>query len=295
MESGVTVSATSSVVLCLAVALRLGAADPTFLHRYIPNVEPRPDDLTRDGRSAAYRPVFGAGDAQANQLKGIARYGELTVGAGGESALVIYPAEEQIYYVLAGSATLLYSDQKAPLRKNDFVYLPPGVAHGIFNSSGAPVHLLVMGFKIPFGTVVTPPAKLMLANADDVPLVKLDSHGPTTQFKLLMGTTRSTRDRLAAASQMTSLFLMDFAPGGTNIPHHHEMEEEIYYVLRGHGDMVAGGGADGNEGRYPAREGDAYFIRLNATVGFYSASQAGEEHDLILAVRSSFPFPRVRQ
>ena len=135
----------------------------------------------------------------------------------------------------------------------------------------------------------------MLANADDVPLVKLDSHGPTTQFKLLMGTTRSTRDRLAAASQMTSLFLMDFAPGGTNIPHHHEMEEEIYYVLRGHGDMVAGGGADGNEGRYPAREGDAYFIRLNATVGFYSASQAGEPHDLILAVRSSFPFPRMRQ
>jgi mannose-6-phosphate isomerase-like protein (cupin superfamily) len=81
----------------------------------------------------------------------------------------------------------------------------------------------------------------------------------------------------------------------TNIPHHHEMEEEIYYVLRGHGDMVAGGGADGNEGRYPAKEGDAYFIRLNTTVGFYSGSKAGEDHDLILAVRSSFPFARVRR
>ncbi len=109
-----------------------------------------------------------------------------------------------------------------------------------------------------------------------------------------MGTTASTRDKLSAASQMVSLFIMDFAPGGTNIPHHHEMEEEIYYILRGHGDMVAGGGADGNEGRYPARQGDAYFIRLNTTVGFYSGSQSGD-HDLVLAVRSRFPFPQRRE
>ena len=33
-----------------------------------------------------------------------------------------------------------------------------------------------------------------------------------------MGTTESTRDKLAAASQMVSLFIMEFAPGGTNIP-----------------------------------------------------------------------------
>lgn len=63
---------------------------------------------------------------------------------------------------------------------------------------------------------------------------------------------------------------MEFAPGGANIAHPHEMEEEIYFVLRGSGDMVGGGGADGNEGRYPAQSGD----------------------DLVLAVRSSFPFPR---
>ena len=104
-----------------------------------------------------------------------------------------------------------------------------------------------------------------------------------------MGTTASTRDKLAAASQMVSLFIMEFSPGGTNIPHHHDSEEEIYYVLQGAGDMVAGGGADGNEGRYPAKQGDAYFIRLNATVGFYSGARAGEPKDLILAVRSTYP------
>ena len=50
---------------------------------------------------------------------------------------------------------------------------------------------------------------------------------------------------------------MDFAPGGTNFPHHHETAEEIYLVIDGEGEMVAGGGTDGIEGRHPAKAGDA--------------------------------------
>lgn len=276
-----------------AASLALGA-DPTFLRRYLPGVQPAPDDLTANSKGASYQPALGVGDSQANQLKGIARYGQLTVAPGGSSAIVSYPAEEQIYYVLDGNGILLYDDQRAPVKKNDFMYLPVGVKHGMANESGQPVRLLVMGFKIPRGTKVAPTPRLMLANSDDVPLVPVSGHGPAALFKLLMGTTESRRDKLAAASQMVSLFIIDFAPGGTNIPHHHEMEEEIYYILRGHGDMVAGGGADGNEGRYPAREGDTFFIRLNATVGFYSGSQSGD-HDLVLGVRSRFPFPRMRE
>ena len=282
------------IAFLLAAASGLVAADPTFLRRYLGDIQPRPDDLTLDAKGASYRPVFGAGDPQARQLKGIARYGELTLAPDGISAVVSYPAEEQIYYILEGNGTLLYEDQKAPVKKNDFMYLPVGIKHGMANSSNRPVRVLVMGFKIPRGASVAPTPKLMLANADDVALAPVQGHGPSTLFKLLMGTTESKRDRLAAASQMVSRFIMDFAPGGTNIPHHHEMEEEIYFVLRGHGDMVAGGGADGNEGRYPAKEGDAFFIRLNATVGFYSGAKQGDPHDLILAVRSRFPFPRAR-
>ena len=181
--------------------------------------------------------------------------------SGGASAVVSYAAEEQIYYVLDGDGVLLYGDERATVKKDDFLYLRAGVKHGLANTSGKPVRAMVMGFRIPTGTKVAATPRLMLANAGDVPLTTLASHGPTTQFKLLMGTTGSKRDKLAAASQMVSLFLMDFAPGGTNIPHHHDMEEEIYYILRGSGEMVAGGGADGNEGRYPARAGDAFFIR----------------------------------
>lgn len=270
------------------------AADPTFLRRRLPEIAPAADDLTADAAGAFYRPAFGAGDPQASQLKGIARYGELTVAPGGASAVVRYPAEEQIYFVLEGAGTLLCAGRETPVKRDDYAYLPVGVPHGVANRSNAPVRLLVMGFKIPAGTAVPPTPKLMLANATDVPLTTVAGHGPTALFQLLMGTTESKRDRLAAASQMVSLFIMDFAPGGTNIPHHHEMEEEIYYILRGHGDMVAGGGVDGNEGRYPARAGDAFFIRLNATVGFYSGSQSGD-HDLVLAVRSRFPFPARRE
>lgn len=284
------------VPFLLAFAAALSAADPTFLRRSIGAIEPKADDLTAAGaRAASYKPIFGKGDADSRLLKGISRYGELTLGPDGISATVSYPAEEQIYYVISGNGILHYAGQKAAIRPNDFMYLPVGVPHGVENPGNQAVRVMVMGYKIPQGVTVAPTSALMLATAADVPLASVAGHGPTSLFKLLMGTTRSTRDKLAAANQMVSLFIMDFAPGGTNIPHHHEMEEEIYYVLRGKGDMVAGGGADGNEGRYPAKEGDAYFIRLNTTVGFYSGSREGEPHDLILAVRSTFPFPRMNR
>ncbi len=280
--------------LALAVLLSapLFAADPTFLRRRLSDVQPQSDDLTANARGASYKPLFGSGDAQASQLKSVERYGELTIEPGGASATVSYRVEEQIYFILEGRGTVVYAGQPADVRRHDFLYLKPGVAHGVANPSQEPLRLLVMGFRIPEGTRMAAGDKLMLANAEEVTPQKLDSHGPSVEFKLLMGTTESKRDRLAAASQMVSLFIMDLAPGGTNIPHHHEMAEEIYYILRGHGDMVAGGGADGNEGRYAARQGDAFFIRLNATVGFYSGSGAGEEHDQVLAVRSSFPFQK---
>jgi len=279
------------VLVLLAVGCA-GGADPTFLRRSVASIKPRPDDLTAGTTEASYQPIFGMGDPQASQLKSVARYGQLTVAGGGQSAAVSYPAEEQIYFVLAGHGTLLYASERIAIRQNDFAYLPVNVKHGVANSSSKPLRVLVMGFRIPNGVIVPPTTRLMLANADDVPLQRLPGHGPSCRFKLLMGTTQSRRDQLAAASQMVSLFIMDFAPGGTNIPHHHEMEEEIYYVLRGKGDMVAGGGVDGTEGRHPASQGDAYFIRLNATVGFYSGAKPGEEHDLVLAVRSRFPFSK---
>ena len=200
--------------------------------------------------------------------------------------MVSYPAEEQMYFIEEGNGTVVYGDEKAPVKPNDFLYLPVGVRHGVVNGSAAPLKLIVMGYKIPDGMNVKPTAKLMLASADDVALQVLGQHGPTTQFKLLMGPTTSQRDKLASAYVMDSLFIMDFALGGTNIPHNHPVEEEIYLLLRGSGDMVAGLDAAGKEVRHPVTQGAAFFFKPGTQVGYYSNAKEGQPHDLMLAVRS---------
>jgi mannose-6-phosphate isomerase-like protein (cupin superfamily) len=265
------------------------AAEPFYLVRHLSKVKPRPDDLTAGARRVRYKPVLGAGDADAGKLQGVARYGLLIVRPRGATALVSYPAEEQIYYVLEGSGTLLYEDQKVPVKKDDFLYLPVGIKHGVANSGSAPVRVIVMGYKIPPGRQAPRPEKLMLANANDAPLQVLRGHGPTTQFRLLMGQTTSQRDKLAAASEMTSLFLMDFAAGGTNNPHSHATEEEIYLLLKGKGDVVAGKTADGKDARHRVKRGAVFYYGPGTRVGYYSGAKEGKEHDLILAVRSRLP------
>jgi mannose-6-phosphate isomerase-like protein (cupin superfamily) len=274
----------------LAFSICVFAADPGFLRRQAQDVAPKPDDLTAAGSQAAsYKPFFGMGDADADQLKSVARYGELTVAPGGTTPVVSYPAEEQMYFVEEGSGTLLYGDDKAAIKANDFMYLPVGVKHGIANSSAAPIKVIVMGYKIPAGIEVKPTPKLMLASAGDVQRQVLGQHGPTTQFKLLMGFTSSQRDKLAAAYVMDSLFIMDFSPGGTNIPHNHPAEEEVYFLLRGSGDMVAGLDADGKEVRHPVTQGAAFLFKPGTEVGYYSNAKEGQPPDLILAARSRVP------
>jgi mannose-6-phosphate isomerase-like protein (cupin superfamily) len=275
------------LAIFLAVAGSLIAADPLFLRRQISDVKPQPDDLTAPNPGgASYKPLFGIGDPDASQLISVARYGELTLGSGVSSANVGYPSEEQVYFIEEGAGTLLCGAETASVKKNDFMYVPVGVMHEVVNNSRTPLKLIVMGYKIPAGMQVQPTPKLMLANADDVQLQVLGQHGPTTQFKLLMGPTSSQRDKLASAYVMDSLFIMDFAPGGTNIPHNHPAEEEIYFLLRGSGDMVAGLDANGKEVRYPVAEGAAFFFKPGTQVGYYSNTKEGQPHDLMLAVRS---------
>jgi len=262
--------------------------EPTFLRRFVPDLVEKASDLTTP--TCHYKPIFGEGDSDARVLRGIIRFGEALLDPGGTSGQVNYPNEEQVYVITHGEGILLYGQEKVPLRKHDFVYLPPGVRHGIENTSSASCRWIVMGFRIPSGVQVPLPPKPLLANIDDVPKEVVAGHPPTTLYQLLMGDRQSKRDKLAAAHVLTSLFTMEFEPGGTNFPHHHEREEEIYLVLAGHGEMVAGGGMDGIEGRHPAKAGDAYFFRLNCTVGFYAGNKPGEEKSRILAVRSLFPF-----
>lgn len=276
-------------MICAAAGVCLAAADPperkvdpTFLHRSIPEAAPKTADISADG--CEYRPLFGAGDSETRIVRGVARFGQVTVEPHGRCKPVSYPAEEQVYVIMEGAGELHYGAETRPVKKHDFMYLPAGVEHGISNQSNEAVRLFVMGFKIPTGA--PPPSRLLIANYDEIKKQTVGGHPDSVVYQLMMGDVNSTRDRIAAGHLLTSLYVMEFQPGGTNFPHHHENEEEIYVLLDGTGDMVAGSGVNGVEGRYPAKPGDAYFFRLNCTVGFYNSNR-GPAH--ILAVRSLFP------
>jgi mannose-6-phosphate isomerase-like protein (cupin superfamily) len=280
------------VLLMALIVVSAGAmaAEPAFLRRSAADLRECTIDLST--ATARYQPILGAGDPNAHNVKGLVRFGELIVAPGGSSKNVRHEDAEGIFFVLAGSGALHYEQEKVPVKQNDFAYLPVGVEYGVANLSQEPLRALVMTFKIPEGAQVRPTPELMMANSDEVRLQVLASHGPTAQFKLLMGTTRSTRDKLAASQGVSSLFLMDFAPGGTNIPHRHSKEEELYYVLCGHGEMVAGTDAAKKEMRYPTQQGDAFYFARGTLVGFYSGGKEGEDHAQILAVRWPTPTDR---
>lgn len=264
--------------------------DPTWLHRYVPQVT---EAASRMGSPTChYQPIFGEGDGQANVMQSVTRFAEVTIDPNGDCQIVDYDREEELYFILQGSAVLQYGNEKRPMQTNDFTYLAPGTKHSLANTAPRRLQVLVMGFKIPAATSIASAAvQPKIVNLDAVKEETVSGHPTSVLYKLLAGPRTGQRDAIDDAYVITSFFLMDFAPGGTNFPHHHETAEEIYLVLDGEGQMVAGSGMDGVEGRFSARAGDAYYFRPNCTVGFYNQNKPGAKAH-ILAVRSKIPLPR---
>ncbi len=261
--------------------------DPTWLHRHVPQLSQAQSDFASG--TCHYTPIFGQGDAQSGILRSTTRFAELKLDARGICQTVFYAHEEEIVFVLEGNGILHYGEQTYSIRANDFTYLPPALKHSLANDSERAFRVLVMTFKIPQRISISPPLpQPKIVNLDDVKEENVDGHPTSVLYRLLIGPQTGKRDAIDDAYMVTSFFWMDFAPGGTNFPHHHETAEEIYLVLEGKGEMVAGSGMDGVEGRYPAQAGDAYYFRPNCTVGFYSQNKPGAKA-YILAVRAWVP------
>lgn len=188
--------------------------DPSFLRRKIAAVAAKPADVTT--ATCGYKPLFGAGDSEASIVRGVARFGEITVAPRGACQPINPQAEEQAYVIMEGTGVLEYAGKPAPLRRHDFLYLPAGVERRLSNPADAPLRLFVMGFKL--ADKPAPPPELMIANYDDVSKQTVGSHPDSVVYQLMMGDVSSKRDRLAAAHVLTSLYVMEFAPGGTNFP-----------------------------------------------------------------------------
>jgi mannose-6-phosphate isomerase-like protein (cupin superfamily) len=280
-----------TLLLSLLIASGLLAqdrrVDATWLHRYLPELTETKGGLTSE--TCHYRAIFGEGDKETGLLRTVTRFGEVTLDANGRCQTVRYDCQEEIYFVVEGRGVLHYEGETQPLRKHDFTYLPPAAEHSISNRSDQPLRVLVMGFKIPSSISIQAPFRHpKVANLEDAKEETVSGHPISVLYKLLAGLDTGKRDLIDQAYVVSSFFWMDFAPEGTNWPHHHEAAEEIYLVMEGQGEMVAGGGMDGVEGRHPAKAGDAYYFRPNCTVGFYNQNKAGAKA-YILAVRSRIP------
>ena len=258
--------------------------DPTFIYRDSNRAAERPSDVTT--ATCHYRPLFGAGEKQTPVLGSVARYGIVDIDPHGTCTPVQYPDEEQLYVVLKGDGEASYGTEKVALKSEDFVYLPATVRHGLSNPTGSPLKVVIMGFHtkgFPSGPL---PPHALKDNIANVPIEFVGGHPDSSHFRLLTGDAPQTRNRFNVGYVVSSMFLMEIDPGGTNFPHHHADAEEIYLIMDGHGDQVAGVGADGIASRRPAKPGDAYFYRMNATVGYYSAPGVKSR---ILCVRSFNP------
>lgn len=263
--------------------------DATWLRREVSAIREQRTDLSSS--SCHYMAIFGEGDAEAQLPKSITRFGELTVDARGACQAVEYARQEELYFVLAGSGVLHYGEESHPFKANDFTYVPPTVKHSVANSSDKPLQVVTATVRIFPGTPIASAPKLVVANLDELKEQTVEGHPASVQYKLLIGPRTGTRDRINATYTVADFFLMDFAPDGTNWPHHHETAEEVYLVLDGEGQMAAGSGMDGVEGLHPAKAHDAYYFRQNCTVGFYNRNKSNAKAH-ILAVRAVVPLPK---
>lgn len=281
------------IVVFLAIATGLLAqerkVDPTWLYRDVSALHDHETGFT--SKSCHYTPIFGEGDVESKLPKSVLRFGELLIDAHGACQTVEYPHQEELFFVRDGSGLLSYGDESHPLAANDFTYAPPTVRHAVSNPSSQPLRLVIATVKIPTDTPIAQPPKLVVANLSELKEQTVGGHPKSVLYKLLIGPRTGTRDRINATYSVADFFLMDFAPGGTNFPHHHETAEEIYLVLDGEGKMAAGGGMDGVEGLHPAKSGDAYYFRQNCTVGFYN-QDAPDAKAHILALRVFVPMPK---
>lgn len=249
-------------------------------------------DFQGSSKTAGYKPIFGAGDSNSKDIvKSVKHFGQLSIRPGGDTKSFAYSREELVYYVLGGTGMLHYENRDIPISRNDFFYVLAGTKHGFTNPREDSLNIMVMGVGIPPDSIIKPTIGLKIASANQVmfQLLPQNGHGPSSRYQLLVGTTSSKRDRLAAANQISSVYVIDFDPGGTNIPHRHKNEEEIYFMLQGNGEMVAGETAEGKEMRYPANAGDAFFFSPDTLVGFYSNNDNTKEHARILAIRIKSP------
>lgn len=100
-----------------------------------------------------------------------------------------------------------------------------------------------------------------VVNIDNVDKRVIGSHGEATIYQLIFG--RGTENPDLTRS-IASFWIMTVMPGGTNEPHSHSDEEQIYLIKEGEGLMVVG------EEKREVKAGDAIYLPPKITHAFYN-------------------------
>ena len=117
---------------------------------------------------------------------------------------------------------------------------------------------------------------MYVVNVDDVEKRVLGSHGETAKYQLIFG--RGSDHPITKS--ITSVWVMTVEPGGTNKPHLHENEEQVYMIVNGEGVVSVG------EEKRRVKEGDFIYLPPKITHAFYND---GKRECVIIAFGAEIP------
>src|SRR5215467_1855983 len=179
--------------------------EPTWLHRNVSTLREHQTDLSSS--SCHYTAIFGEGDAESRFPLSIARFGKLTVDPHGTCKEVVYPRQEELYFVQEGRGALHYGEESRALASNDFTYLAPAVRHSISNPSNEALRLVITTVRIPSETSMAQPGKLLVANLEELQEQTVTGHPNSVLYKLMIGPRPD--DRISIGYTVIDFFMMD--------------------------------------------------------------------------------------
>ncbi|MDA8068264.1 MAG: cupin domain-containing protein [Actinomycetota bacterium] len=205
---------------------------------------------------------------------------------------------EQSFYVLEGHPTLVSGGHSYLLSADECGLLPVGVAHGYRNTGDQPALFLEANSPVP--RTSGPADTFWTGEAlPDTPAQAPDIRDPRTRTLFRLGPGQMDVDNLklgAAADAPTvsasmatallaysgiavkmlvdqrlgavlhSLFMVEYQPGGSALPHDHPLEES-YYILEG--EVVA----TANDDEFTLRKGDVFWTGVGCIHSFYNRSE----------------------
>ncbi|MBT3941733.1 MAG: cupin domain-containing protein [Chloroflexi bacterium] len=184
--------------------------------------------------------------------------------------------QEQVYYFIKGSGQMKLDGEIIDVEEGDSVHIPAKVMHQFINNSDDWCeHVLVTGGTINMPYSGTTPSAFKRNWKDIVPYVR---HDTAIIWGLFMGAGREGVDPQSAVMRGMDGFTVHRMQGRlTGEYHSHEDQEQVYYFIKGSGQMKLDG-----EIR-DVREGDAVYVPPKVKHQLINNTEDWCEHLLVTA------------